>query len=128
MKTKSFVMALVALACAFCFTACKSSTKSTTVEVTVLKNGQAVANETVYQFTTSLWNQEAFKDPFYAKRQAVTNDNGVAVFELQSVQDLEVIDNQTTLYYATFNGKTLTGYAGVTVKEGDNKQVTISQQ
>ena len=47
-------------------------------------------------------------------------------FELGDM-DLEIIDSQTTLYFATFKDGTeiMTGQTAVTIKKGETKQATI---
>ena len=55
-----------------------------------------------------------------------TNKEGIAIFELGRL-DLEVIDSQSTFYFATFaeDEKTIIGSTAVTIKSGDKKDVEI---
>ena len=69
-------------------------------------------------------NTEFFK-PFFADKQSITESNGVATFELQEVYDLEVIDTQTTLYFAVFNGDRILGQSALTIKAGETKNIEI---
>lgn len=127
---KVFFM-LMAAVCMLGMTACQgqgANKGGATVEITVNKAGKPVVAETVYQFSSQLYNQPSFIQPIHAKKQAVTNENGVATFELQATFDLEIIDEQTTLYYVVFaeDKETVAGKTAVTIKKGETKQATIN--
>lgn len=94
------------------------------VNVKVLKNGKLVNGSTVYLFKSG--PSSGFFSPFYSNRSSITED-GVAVFDLKNTFDLEVINSQTTLYFAVFdNNKNLLGYSGVTIRKGETKTITIN--
>lgn len=123
---KKFLFILMAAVLSLSFAGCTPGTKAT-VNVKVTKLGIAQSGVSVYMFDASSWNQSAsFRTPFYKDKVSVTGDDGIAVFELNR-GDLELIDSQTTLYFATFasDNKTITGQTAVTVKSGDTKEATI---
>ncbi len=97
------------------------------VNVTV-KNllGNLQKGETVYLYKDSEPTQST--TPGDAKKQVVTNENGVAEFSL-NLTELNILESQTTLYFAVFykvgDETLLKGSEGVTVKRGDAKNVTI---
>lgn len=126
---KKIMIALIALVGVLSFASCSKDKATATVEITVTKSSKAIAGETVYQFSSQTWTQdESFRKPLHARRSSVTNENGVAVFELKEAFDLDIINDQTTLYYATFGEKdVLTGKTAVTVKKGETKKATIQQ-
>ena len=104
-----------------------SQTPKSTVNVKVTKLGLPQSAVSVYMFKATKWNQsEAFRVPIHKDKVSVTGSDGVAVFELRST-DLELIDSQTTLYFATFadDEETITGQTAVTVKSGEVKEATI---
>ena len=75
-------------------------------------------------FNEDYW-EEALTDTFDATKKVVTEEDGVAVFNL-NVLELEIIDSQTTLYFAVFDEyEEIRGYTAVTVKKGDNKRIEL---
>lgn len=93
-------------------------------------SGNLQTGVTVYMFSGIKGPGTAFYVPFHSNRSVVTEDNGVANFELQEVFDLEVIDTQTTLYFAVFGegsgtDNELLGDAAVSVKAGEDRSIDI---
>lgn len=97
------------------------------IEVTV-KNllGSPVSGKTVYLFEDT--EPTASTNPSDAKKQVVTNDNGIAVFDL-NFTELNIIESQTTLYFAVFytivDQTFIVDSDGVTVKRNDTKTLTL---
>ena len=79
----------------------------------------------VYMFDESKWTMD-IREPLFAAKTVITDASGIATFELGDM-DLEIIDSQTTLYFATFKDGTeiMTGQTAVTIKKGETKQATI---
>lgn len=127
---KKFLMILAAVVLSLSLTSCGDKKSSATVKVKVVNAlGAPQSAETVYMFDATKWNQESFRDPFHANKQAVTESDGVATFELRETFDLDVIDSQTALYFATFDkDKKITGETAVTIKKGETKEATIRQK
>lgn len=128
---KKVLFMLMAAVCMLTMNACQgqgANKGGATVEVAVKKAGAPLAAETVYQFSSTKYNQPSFIQPIHADKQAVTDENGVATFELRETFDLDIIDEQTTLYYVVFaeDKKTIAGKTAVTIKKGETKQATIS--
>ena len=102
-----------------------------TVNIKVVSTlGIPQSGESVYMFKATTWNHsESFRQVFHKDKVSVTNSEGVAVFELREAFDLEIVDSQTTLYFATFeqDGKTIKGQTAVTIKSGETKDATIRQ-
>ena len=119
---KGLIFAALALVIMM-FSSCQPATKAT-VNVTVTKAGEPQAGVVVYMFNEDYW-EEALTDPFDATKKVVTEEDGVAVFNL-NVLELEIIDSQTTLYFAVFDEyEEIRGYTAVTVKKGDNKRIEL---
>lgn len=129
---KKILIMLLAAVFGLSLTGCKSDSKSNaTVKVKVVDLlGLPQSGETVYMFKAQTWDQgESFREVLFKDKSSVTDNDGVATFELQETFDLEIIDSQTTLYFATFgnDGKTIKGQTAVTVKQGETKEATIRQ-
>ena len=124
---KSLFFAALALV-VFTFSSCLKSTKST-VSVTVENElGVKQPDKVVYMFTLKVWDEKAAtRQPTDAKKKVVTDRDGIAVFELSSL-DLEFVDSQTTVYFAVFadDAKTILGAKPITIKSGDHKPLTIT--
>lgn len=127
MKKVSLFFAWVMIL-AFCvgFTSCEKNDDAT-VSITVKKFGIPQSNVTVYMFDEPATSNFGSK-PIFADKSSVTNDNGVAVFGLQNVIDLDPINNQTTLYFTVFamDNTTILGTVGVTLRKGDNIQKVLT--
>ena len=129
---KKILIVMLAAVLGLSLTGCQSNGKNdATVKVKVVDLlGLPQSGETVYMFNAQKWDQgESFREVIFKDKSAVTDNNGVATFELQETFDLEIIDSQTTLYFATFgnDGKTIKGQTAVTVKKGETKEATIRQ-
>lgn len=109
-------------------TSCNKETPTlgATVKVTV-KNLVGIDKEsvTVYMFDKEVTNST---DKGTAKKQIVTDKNGLAVFEL-NLTELKIVESQTTLYFAVFYtvGDTdyVAGSKGITVKRNGSYEVDI---
>ncbi len=104
---------------------CEKESKTAKVEVKVSQDGSNKPEVTVYMFNSLHGPDTNFFTPFFADKQSITESNGVATFELQEVYDLEVIDNQTTLYFAVFSGEKVLGKSALTIKAGETKTIEI---
>lgn len=126
---KVFFM-LMTVVCMLSMTACQgqgAGKGGATVEVTVNRGANPVVAETVYQFSSTIYNQPELILPIHASKQAVTNENGIATFELKATVDLNAIDEQTSLYYVVFaeDNKTIAGKTAVSIKKGETKKLSI---
>ena len=76
---------------------------------------------------TSVSGHGAFSTTkMFAKATAVTDAEGVAEFSLNSL-DFGV-DDRVTLYYVTYDNEgNINGQTAVTVKKGENKEVSLKQ-
>ncbi len=109
------------------FTSCDDDEEvSSTVEITVKKNGEIQTGVTVCMFSSEKGYDTYFFNPMFADKKVVTEGSGVASFELQEVYDLDVIDTQTTLYFAVFKGNKVLGKTALTIKKGENKTAVIN--
>lgn len=128
---KKFLIIMLAAVMGLSLTACQSGKADATVKVKVVSLlGIPQAGESVYMFKATTWNHStSFRTPLHKHKVAVTDQDGVATFELQETFDLEIIDSQTTLYFATFDkdGQTIKGQTAVTIKKGETKEATIRQ-
>jgi hypothetical protein len=96
-----------------------------TVEITVKYKGQIQTGYPVNMFDEQTGPSTSFFTEFHSKKTVVTNDNGIAIFKLQDVYDLNVIDNQTTLYFAVFSDEG-DAYKAMTIEKGETKSATIT--
>jgi hypothetical protein len=118
----------------FSFSSCENEEEVSTasnVQITVKDlTGNSISNKTVYMFSDP--TTETFgSDPIFAKKTSVTNENGIASFELQEVIDLDSVDSQTTLYFTVLtkvstSNYTVNGTIGLTVKKGDDYKKTLT--
>ena len=105
---------------------CEKESDKATVKVKVTQNGQPQSGITVYMFSKNQSPDTDFFTPFYARRQSITENDGIATFELQDTFDLEIINEQTTLYFGVFDGDKLLGRSALTIKKGETKTVDIN--
>ncbi|MBN2614748.1 MAG: hypothetical protein JXR71_03570 [Bacteroidales bacterium] len=133
MKKTMYLIALMAIFVGLTGCEKKDGTVSSKVEIAVNDlSGAPVANETVYMFTDP--STETFgSKPIYAAKTSVTDENGVAGFDLQEVFDLDPVSTQTTLYFTILkkvstNTYQVRGTIGVTVKKGTTykKNLTVT--
>lgn len=94
------------------------------VEVTVKYKGVKQKNYPVNMFDVKKGPSSKFFTNFFADKTVVTNNNGIAIFKLQDVYDLDAISNQTTLYFAVFS-KQGNAHTAVTIEKGETKSVII---
>lgn len=95
-------------------------------KITVLESGVTKSGIVVYMFSDREGPSSSFFTPFHSDKSVVTDDNGIATFELQEIYDLDAIDSQTTIYFGVFSGDNNIGYTAMTIKKGDNKSGTIN--
>lgn len=124
MKKINFLLA--ALVAVF-MTSCMFKVEAT-VDVTVLKNGEPQKGVQVYRF-----NDTSYSYKSNAADAQMTNNKGVAHFDLRSPDDLDPSSlgavERAMFYFATFNeNDERTGLVEVGVATGDKKQVTIEIQ
>ncbi len=88
----------------------------------------AQSGVTVCMFSERKGPGTSFFEPFFANKRVITEDNGIAYFELSST-DLDFTDSQTTVYFGVFAGSdhdaVVLGTGAVTVKDGETKIVHI---
>jgi hypothetical protein len=128
-RTNFLILVIIALlTVSISFSGCKKEEKEkgATAKVLVTEKGQPKTGVTVYMFNKNQGPGTSFFTPFYAKRQSITESDGVATFELQDTFDLENIDTQTTLYFGVFSNDRVLGQTAMTIKKGETKTVTIS--
>lgn len=95
-------------------------------EITVKENSENKAGVTVHMFDENSGPDSSFFTSFYSKKTVITEGNGKATFNLQETFDLDIIDTQTTLYFAVFDGDTLLGKTALTIEKGETKSATIN--
>ncbi len=82
-------------------------------------------NVTVYMFDKEVNDNTKKSD---AKKSVVTNNNGVADFDINFTQ-LNILESQTTLYFAVFytigDEDYVAGSSGITVKRNESYNVTV---
>lgn len=122
---KIFLVLLSILMIGLC--SCKKEKSISIVKVHVLESGHSKSGITVCMFESNKGASTSFFTPFHSDKKVVTESDGIATFELQEVHDLEVIDNQTTLYFGVFNNTDLLlGKGSTTIKKGETKSITIN--
>ena len=122
---KGLIFAALALVVAM-FCSCGLTATKATVSVTV-KNQLGIKQPGVVVCMYDEDEVEAISMllPGVASQKVVTEDDGVAVFNLTAL-DLDVIDNQATVYFVVFDASdNVRGYTVTTVKKGDNKRVEL---
>lgn len=121
---KGLIFAALALV-VFMFSSCALTATKATVSVKVTKQNVAQPNVVVYMYDADEWAALDLLLPSAASKQVVTDEEGIADFNLNAM-DLEIIDSQTTVYFAVFDDLgNVRGYVPVTVKKGDNKRVEL---
>ena len=110
------------------FTSCKKEEdEGAVVKVQVLENGGSKTGITVCLFSSNKGPNSSFFTPFHSNKKIITEGNGIATFDLQSVHDLEVLESQTTFYFGVFNNKdVLLGNTAMTIQQGEIKNVKIN--
>lgn len=121
---KGLIFAALALV-VFMFSSCALTATKATVSVKVTKQDVAQPNVVVYMYDSDAWTALDLLLPSSASKEVVTDGEGIADFNLSTL-DLDVIDSQTTLYFAVFDDLgNVRGYIPVTVRKGDNKRVEL---
>ncbi len=87
-------------------------------QITVTENGSLKSGITVYMFGDSEGPSTNFFTPTFSDKTVVTENNGVATFDLQEIFNLNVIDSQTTLYFGVFdNNRNSLGSTAITERQ-----------
>ncbi len=131
MKKRLFFFLGLSLFAVLTFISCNSddnddpSFLGAKVNVTVKNSlGELQKGTTVYMF------KDASGDtPDGAKKQVVTNENGIAIFDL-NLTELNILESQTSLYFVVFyqiGDETFkAGSEGVTVKRNETRSLEIT--
>lgn len=125
------IQVLFAALIAVVMTSCIQFKTEASVDVTVMKDGKAQSNVTVYKFVDNGLGegQTQYKDN--AKGAQTTNAAGVAHFELKSPEDMDPSDvglsEAKTFYFCTFDANnTRNGFVAIEVATGNmNIPVTL---
>lgn len=126
---KLLSIALVTLFLSSILMSCKKDNNDITTfaKVLVKQNGINKSGISVYMFDKDSGPNTSFFKPFFNKRVVITESDGIATFNLQDTFDLEVIDDQTTLYFGIFdNNDNVLGNAAMTIQKNETKTVTIN--
>ena len=117
---------MVVATSAILMTGCVTKEQATVHVKVTTALGAAVSGETVYQFDQTTKDVYGLTTKMFAKATAVTDAEGVAEFSLESL-DFGV-DDRVTLYYVTYDNKgNINGQTAVTVKKGENKELSLKQ-
>lgn len=100
--------------------------EETYVEITVTENQENKSGITVYMFDANSGPDSEFFTSFFSRKTVITESNGVATFNLLDVFDLDILDTQTTLYFAVFDGDEILGQTALTIEKGETKSSTIN--
>lgn len=123
MKKNLLILTLVIIA----FIGCKKEEDKkvdTFVKITITDNGSSKSGVSVYMFSDTKGPSTAFFKPFHSDKTIITDNNGVATFNLKETFDLEIIDSQTTLYFGVFDvNDNILGQTALTIE----KEQTISK-
>lgn len=133
---KLTAIALTSVLCVAIISSCTSCSKDkdapvlgAKIEVTV-KNwpGSTRKDVSVYMYKDEKVTEKTKVSD--AKKVVVTNDKGVATFDL-NFTELNILESQTTLYFAVFykgvgDIELVAGSVGVTVKRGETKNVDLT--
>lgn len=121
---KGLIFATLALVVAM-FCSCGLTATKATVSVTVTKLGIPQSGVIVYMYDADEWVALDLLLPSAASKEVVTDKDGIADFNLSTL-DLDVIDSQTTVYFAVFDDLgDVRGYTAATVKKGGNERAEI---
>lgn len=125
-KFSKILFAMVVATSAILMTGCVTKEQATVHVKVTTALGAAVSGETVYQFDQTTKDVHGLTTKMFAEATAVTDAEGVAEFSLQSL-DFGV-DDRVTLYYVTYdNNGNINGQTAVTVKKGENKELSLKQ-
>lgn len=124
MMTSLIVLSILLLSILSCK---KDELATTTANITLLENGVGKDGVTVYMFSDKRGPNTPFFKPLSASKGIITENGGVASFDLNKISDLEVIDKQTTLYFGVFDvNNNVLGKTAITIKKGETKNSTIN--
>ena len=105
----------------------KNDDITTFAKVIVKENGQNTSGISVYMFDKNSGPNTSFFKPIFTKKVVITESDGIATFNLQDTFDLEIIDDQTTLYFGIFDSNdNVLGDAAMTIQKNETKTVTIN--
>ena len=97
------------------------------VNVTVKNLAGVAQGKTVYMFKDTEPTNST--DPSTAKKQIVTDANGLAEFDL-NFTELNIFESQTSLYFAVFytigSETFIAGTAAITIKRGQTRDLDIN--
>ena len=125
-KFSKILFAMVVATSAILMTGCVTKEQATVHVKVTTALGAAVSGETVYQFDQTTKDAHGLTTKMFAKATAVTDAEGVAEFSLNSL-DFGV-DDRVTLYYVTYDNEgNINGQTAVTVKKGENKEVSLKK-
>ena len=115
---------LAVIAGAVLLTGCQQK-NAATVNVKVVKVGVPQPNVQVYMYRGDLG--EAFlKNKIHADKNIATDENGVAMFEINSMS-FGVSSDQATFIFETFDeNENVNGKVAASVKKGASKDVTLN--
>ena len=117
---------MVVATSAILMTGCVTKDQATVYVKVTTALGVAVSGETVYQFDQTTKDVHGLTIKMFADATAVTDVEGVAEFSLESL-DFGV-DDRITLYYVTYDNEgNINGQTAVTVKKGENKELSLRQ-
>lgn len=127
---KKFTLLFLTLSLGFITTSCDKDNENqinATVNIKVVENGAPKSGVTVCMFPDNMGPETDFFKPLHAKKKVISQNNGIATFELKEIFDLEIINNQTTLYFAVFNNNNqILGQTATTIKKDETKSETIN--
>lgn len=130
MKMKKLLsITLLTLFLSLIITSCSKDEEAvvTFAKITVKENGQNKSGVSVYMFDENKGPNTNFFEPLFADKTVITESDGIATFNLQETFDLDIIDDQTTLYFGIFdNDDNDLGDAAITIQKGETKSVTIN--
>lgn len=99
---------------------------SSKAEIIVYENSNPKAGVAVHMFPSHQGPGSTFYRPQNSKREVVTNNNGKAVFLLRETFDLEIVDLQTTIYFAVFDeSSNVLGETAITIEKGETITTSI---
>ena len=99
----------------------------TFAKISVTENGQSKSGVSVYMFDDNKSPTTTFFKPFHSDKTIITDNEGIATFTLKETFDLDVIDDQTTLYFGVFDGNdNILGQTALTIEKGQTISKTIN--
>lgn len=107
---------------------CKKADENTQTKVNIVVKdaiGITRSNFTVYQIDDQRWNSFG-DDPFFADQQSVTDNNGLATFEINKAE-FTGGGQKTYYFFCTYSiaGVNKKKDVGITLKKGDTQSGTL---